>query len=242
MYPKVLLAPVELRRFPKLEGVLDLIYNPARTKLLLDAEALGIPAFGGLRMLAAQAVQASEFFQGKSPDRSCIDGIVRHLRRQMENIVLIGMAGCGKSTVGRLLAEQTGRKFVDADEEIEVLAGKPIPDIFAQDGEEVFRTWESQVLDRFGRESGLVLATGGGCVTKKRNYPLLRQNGTVVWLWRDPALLPTAGRPLSQKTSPRILHARRLPLYQQFADLTVENSGPVAETVSKIQTALEELP
>ena len=234
MYPNNLCAPVDVRDFPHLEGVLDLIYNPARTKLMMDAEALGIPAFGGLRMLAAQAVQASEFFRSTQLDRSIVEKIVGSLRFQMENIVLIGMAGCGKSTVGALLAQKTGRPFVDCDREIQRLAGKSIPELFADDGEAAFRAVETRVLEQLGKQSGLIIATGGGCVTQQRNYPLLHQNGTLVWLHRVPALLPTDGRPLSQKTDPQQLYRQRLPLYEAFSDCSVQNSGTPEETAERI--------
>ena len=157
------------------------------------------------------------------------------------NIVLIGMPGCGKSTIGKLLAEQTGKQFVDADEEIVKLAGKSIPEIFAQDGEEAFRAYETQVLDELGKKSGLVIATGGGCVTKDRNYPLLHQNSRILWLKRDAALLPTGGRPLSQKTNPAVLYEQRKPLYAAFADATVENDSTPEECAKRIIAALEEL-
>lgn len=234
MYPGNLQSPVEAEAFPRLECVLDLIYNPARTKLMLDAEALGIPAFNGLRMLAAQAVQASEFFHRTKIGPQKIDEIHRALRFQMENLILIGMAGCGKTTVGGLLAQKNGKVFVDSDAEIEAIAGKSIPAIFAEDGEESFRALETKVLAQLGKGSGQVIATGGGCVTRERNDRLLHQNGTVIWIRRDPALLPTGGRPLSQKTDPKVLYRQRLPLYEAFSDRTVENSGTPEEAAEAI--------
>jgi len=151
------------------------------------------------------------------------------------------MAGCGKSTVGKLLAEQTGKQFVDADEEIVKLAGKSIPEIFNHDGEDAFRAYETQVLAELGKRSGLVIATGGGCVTRDRNYPLLHQNSRIVWLQREVALLPTDGRPLSQKTNPAVLYEQRKPMYAAFADATVENDCTPAECVKRIIDALEEI-
>lgn len=242
MYPNTGVSPIDLALFPHLEGVLDVIYNPARTQLLLDAEKLGIPRENGLWMLVAQAKEAAEVFTGGKISDEVIEKIYRELSHQMKNIVLIGMPGCGKSTIGTLLAEKLGRPLADADEKIISLAGKSIPDIFAQDGEPTFRDWETKALTELGKQSGLVIATGGGCVTQKRNYPLLHQNGYLVWLERDCRVLPTDGRPLSQANDLGKMYAARKPLYEAFADIRVENTGTPEETAQKIQDALEELP
>ena len=239
MYPNTGAAPLDLTRFPHLEGVLDVIYNPARTQLLLDAETLGLPNANGLWMLVAQAKESAEYFLDKAIDDSVIETIYRKLSAQMQNIVLIGMPGCGKSTIGALLAERLHRKIVDADAEIIRLAGKTIPEIFAQDGEVVFRDWETKALAQLGKQSGLVIATGGGCVTKQRNYPLLHQNGSIFWLRRDISLLPTDGRPLSQRHSLSDMYETRRPLYEAFADFSVDNNGTAEETVRAILAHLE---
>lgn len=241
MYPNTGVSPIDLNRFPKLDGVLDVIYNPAKTQLLLDAESLGIPHENGLWMLVAQAKEASEYFTGKKLSDDMIARIHHKLSRQMKNIVLIGMPGCGKSTIGNLLARKLGRKFVDADEEIIQLAGKSIPEIFAQDGEDAFRQWESDALAHLGKQSGLVIATGGGCVTRQRNYPALHQNGSIVWLERDLSLLPTDGRPLSQSNRLEEMYAVRKPMYEAFADVRVANTGSPEDTVTEILSKLEEL-
>lgn len=241
MYPNTGVSPIDLRRFPALTGVLDVIYNPAKTQLLLDAEKLGIPHENGLWMLVAQAKEAAEYFTGKKLPDSCIEKIHGILSRQMKNVVLIGMPGCGKSTIGNLLARKLGRKFVDADEEIIQLAGKSIPEIFAQDGEEIFREWETMALEHLGKQSGLVIATGGGCVTRQRNYPALHQNGSIVWLERDLSLLPTDGRPLSQSNRLEEMYAVRKPLYEAFVDVRVANTGSPEDTVTEILSKLEEL-
>lgn len=240
MYPQTGVSPVNLKDFPNLEGVLDMIYNPARTQFLLEAEALGLPRENGLWMLVAQAKESAEYFGGKSLDDSLIESVYKKLSSQMQNIVLIGMPGCGKSTVGQALASSLGRTFVDADSEIVKLAGKTIPEIFAQDDEIVFRNYETQVLSELGKKSCLVIATGGGCVTKQRNYPLLHQNSTIFWLKRALDWLPTDGRPLSQSHKLTDLYTHRRPLYEAFADHIIDNNSSLEETVSAIIALLEE--
>lgn len=239
MYPDTGCTPVDLSLFPMLEGVLDVIYNPARTQLLLEAENRGLVAVNGLLMLVAQAKEAAEWFTGNSIPDEVISRIHKILSDQMKNIVLVGMPGCGKSTIGKLLSEKYGKSFVDADEEIIALAGKTIPDIFSQEGEAAFRELETRVLEKLGKQSGLVIATGGGCVTKKQNYPLLHQNATIIWLKRPLELLPKDGRPLSQAGNLAQMYAVREPLYHAFADISIENCGKPEETVSLIMKKLE---
>jgi shikimate dehydrogenase len=219
--------------------VLDVIYNPARTQLLMDAERRGLVTENGLWMLVAQAKESAQWFTGTGIDESVIGKIHGKLRRQMENIVLIGMPGCGKSTVGALLAQKLGRKFVDADTEIEKDAGCSIPEIFATKGEQHFRMLETRVLAKLGKESGLVIATGGGCVTKPENYPLLHRNGQIIWLQRSLEMLPTDGRPLSMSCNLTDIYATREPMYRSFADRVVSNDGTPEETLAAI-TAQEE--
>ena len=225
MFPHNGDTPLSLDSFPQLEGVLDLIYNPARTKLLLDAENRGLEALNGLYMLVAQAKESAEYFTGQAIANDIIDTIHDSLRCQMENIVLIGMPGCGKSTVGAILAEKTGRKLVDADAAIVEKAGCSIPVIFAQQGESGFRALETQVLEELGKCSGLIIATGGGCVTQERNYPLLHQNGQIFCLNRDVSRLATDGRPLSQNGQLEKMYAVRKPMYERFADHQIDNHG-----------------
>ena len=234
MYPHVGKSPVSLDKFPKLTGVLDVIYNPARTKLLLEAEARGLTAMNGLIMLVAQAKEAAEWFTGRAIPDSVIVDIHTALRKQMENIVLIGMPGSGKTTVGKHLAQKTGKIFVDADSVLETNAGRTIPEIFAEGGEALFRKLESETLAALGKQSGLVLATGGGCVTQLHNYPLIHQNGSIFCLNRDLSLLSTEGRPLSQTHSLSDMYRIRKPLYESFADYHIDNSGSADETVARI--------
>ena len=234
MYPNNGISPIDLAAFPACEGALDLIYNPARTAFLLQAEALGIPHENGLSMLAAQAKRASELFTGKSLPDEDVERSIRAVEHTLQNIVLIGMPGCGKSTLARLLGERLNRPVVELDRLIEETAGLSIPEIFAAQGESGFRVLETQALREAGRRSGAILSTGGGCVTRPENYPLLHQNGRIVWLRRDVSLLPTAGRPLSQARSPEVIYRERRPLYERFADRTVDNDGPIEKTLEQI--------
>ncbi len=238
MYPDTDAAPLSLADFPALTGAADIVYNPARTRLLQQAEALGIPCAGGLAMLVAQALRSSELFQGKALDAGLIPVIERKLEQSMRNIVLIGMPGSGKTTVGQALAAATGRTLADADALVEKRAEKPIPAVFAEGGEALFRRYETEALRELGKESGLILSTGGGCVTREENYPLLRQNGTVFWLRRDPDRLPREGRPLSEGADLRAMYAAREPLYRRFADHVIDNNGPVEDTVARILEVL----
>lgn len=237
-YPNTGESPISLDGFPALEGVLDIVYNPARTKLLLDAEAKGLVTMNGLWMLVAQAKESAEWFSGKKISDACIEEITRKLRIQMENIILVGMPGCGKSTIGRQLAGLLGKKFLDADAVLEETNNQKITDIIPHDGEDAFRAMETETLASLGKQSGLVIATGGGCVTKERNYPLLHQNGTIFFLQRDPDLLPTNGRPLSQRGKLREMFAIREPLYQRFADHIIDNNGTTEETITQIISCL----
>ena len=240
MYPDTGRSPLSLDGFPALEGVLDVVYNPARTRILLDAERRGLVAVNGLEMLVAQAKQSAEWFAGTKIDDAVIARIHHALRLQMENIFLIGMPGCGKTTVGQQLAQRLNKKFVDADEELEKRAGRPITEIIPRDGEAAFRTLETQTLEALGKQSGLVIATGGGCVTQMRNYDLLHQNGTIFWLTRALDKLPTDGRPLSQAGRLEQMYEIRRPMYRSFADAVISNGGALEDTLAEIQHKLEE--
>ena len=241
MYPNTGVSPIDLDAFPHLEAVLDVIYNPTSTQLLLDARKRGLIACNGMRMLVAQAKESAEWFLGHSLPDELIPSIYGKLRRNMENIILIGMPGSGKTTVGMLLAEKTGHTFVDADDEIVKAAGKSIPEIFAQDGEDAFRALETQVLCQLGKKPGQIIATGGGCVTRAENYDLLHQNGKVFCLERGLDQLATDGRPLSQTTNLEEMYRRRKPLYQHFSDYHVSNNGSAEETANAILTLWEEV-
>lgn len=239
MFPHVDATPLDLSFFPNLEGVLDLIYNPARTQLLLQAEQLGLVAENGLWMLVAQAKESAEWFTGCKIDDTAIEQVHKNLRQQMENIILVGMPGSGKSTIGKLLALKLGRQFIDADAEIVNTAKMSIPEIFASSGESVFREIETSVLKQLGSKSNLVIATGGGCVTRNENYPVLHRNGTIIWLKRDTDKLPVDGRPLSKTNTLEQMYTIRQPLYEFFSDFSVDNNGSIQETTTKIIKMLD---
>lgn len=239
MYPNNGMQALNLQRFQNLEAVLDVIYNPARTALLLQAEKLGIPCEGGLRMLVAQGVRASEIFLGKLHPASALEEILHRLQIEMRNIILIGMPGSGKSTIAQMLSEKMNRTVVELDKEVEKKSGKSIPDIFSEQGEEGFRRLETQVIEEFGKRSGLILSTGGGCVTREENYPFLHQNGVIVRITRDLSKLARDGRPLSQNADLDEMASARDPFYSRFADITVSNDGEPQETVMAIMEALK---
>ena len=238
MYPNTDVSPINIFEFPALEGVLDVIYNPTNTMLLQLAQESGVYGMSGLWMLVAQAREASEWFQNATIPEERLAEIYRTVKPQMENIVLIGMPGCGKTTVGKALAEKLGRKFVDADAEIAKKANMSIPEIFAKEGEEGFRSREIKVLSELGKQSGLVIATGGGCVTQAVNHSNLHQNGRIFWLKRQISQLPTDGRPLSQKGNLEEMYRIRKPQYEKFADVIIENET-VEKTVQQIMEAIQ---
>ncbi len=239
MYPNTGRAPVDLERFPRLEWVFDLIYNPARTQLLLDADRLGIPATGGLSMLVAQAWEASQCFTEADIPTAVIPKIAKDLQKHMENLVLVGMPGCGKTTLGRLAAQKMGRPFADADHYIEEQAGMSIPEIFDRFGEAHFRRLETQALEELGKQSGLVISCGGGTVTQPQNYPLLRQNGCIFWVQRDISALATQGRPLSKNLQE--MYHQRLSYYEAFSDGCIINDSEPEAGAEKIIALWEEL-
>ena len=234
MYPNNLQSPLSLDGFTQLSGVLDIVYNPQKTQLILDAEQRGIPAFSGLTMLVAQAKRAAELFLNTNIDDRKNDEIYETLSRQMKNIVLVGMPGCGKSTVGKALAKRLSRPFFDADQEIVKRAGKSIPEIFQTEGEAGFRKIETEVLFDLCRQSGAVIATGGGAVTVPQNHDILRQNSLVVFLNRDIAVLPTNGRPLSEQNDLHEMFRQRLPLYRAVCDYEVDGNSEIQTVTDRV--------
>lgn len=239
MYPNNGKAAVDLTQFPKLSGVLDVVYNPARTALLLQAEKLCIPCAGGLYMLVSQAKRSCELFTGKSIPDSEIDRIERVLSHRMQNIVIIGMPGSGKTAVSTMLAERLGRKIFDTDTIVSEKAGMTIPEIFAAQGEAGFRKLETEATAEVGKLSGNIISTGGGVVTVADNYELLHQNGVIVWIERDTNKLARDGRPISLSSDLNELYAARLPLYEHFADIKSDNNGDINDTVNAIMEMIK---
>lgn len=233
MYPNVGQCMLDPTAFPALEAVLDVIYNPFRTELLLRAEEHGIKTAGGFEMLVAQAVYAAQHFTGRF---YAVDSVIptasRRLQHQLANISLIGMPGCGKSTVGAALAKRLNKTFVDLDEEIERRTGNNIPDIFAHEGEDAFRRYEAEILADIAKGTGQVIACGGGVIKTPANVHAMRQNGCVLWVQRPLGKLATSGRPLSQGGAAlKQLQAERTPLYRAASHAVLDNSGPLANTV-----------
>ncbi|MCI8610800.1 MAG: shikimate kinase [Clostridiales bacterium] len=235
MYPDNGAAAVDLTCLPGLHGVADIIYNPEKTALMLQAQSLGIPAVGGLSMLVAQAKFSADIFLGKKQKDAVIEKVRQKISGQMKNIVLIGMPGCGKSIIGKRLAAILGREWIDIDTEIVKAAGKTIPEIFQQDGEDAFRTLETQCVAQAGKKSGCVISTGGGVVTRPENKDLLRQNGTIVYIWREMTETyreqlglgkkGAQNRPLLAQHSPKELEQQRRPLYLAWSDVKILNIG-----------------
>ncbi len=242
MYPENGSRLVDLGLFPKLEAVFDMIYNPARTMLLLDAQDRGIPACNGLWMLVAQAWESACWFTGQPIPKERILWAYRALRGRMENMILIGMPGCGKSTVGKALAAQMQRPFVDVDAYIEAQANKTVPEIFREFGESYFRALETQALESLCKESGLVIASGGGAVTQLHNHHLLRQNGRVFYLHRSLEALAREGRPLSAAENLEEMFKNRREYYEKARDFTVDNCGKIQDTVQQICKLWEGMP
>lgn len=232
MFPKQDGRPIDISAFPKLEGVIDAIYNPLRTNLILDAQERGIPAEGGLYMLSAQAVHASAVFRDIPLDESLVDKAFKSVKNDKQSIVLIGMPSSGKTTVGRILAEKCGKQLADTDEYIVRKIGMPISDFFAKHGEAEFRKIEKETVAELSATGGRIIATGGGAVLDAENVRALKQNGVLVFLDRRPEnLIATDDRPLaSRRSALEKLYAERYDIYCAAAELHIDaNTTPEAE-------------
>ena len=244
MYPNVGVCHLDVAAMPGLEAVLDVVYNPDKTELILRAEEAGVPvAVGGLEMLVAQAVYAAEYFLDRKFDDAPaeIRAITAQLRKEQLNVALIGMPSCGKTTIGRALADRLGKRFVDLDEEIVRAAGRSIPDLFAAEGEDGFRAREAEQTASFAREGRQVLSCGGGVVKRPENLRALRQNGVVLFIDRPlDALTVGGGRPLSTSAEAlKTMEAQRRPLYLAAADVVIPNETTVADAVTAALEALD---
>ncbi len=242
MFPKDDEAPIDLSDFPLLKGVADVIYNPLRTNLVQSAKSRNIPSEGGLYMLCAQAVYASAVFRNIPVDSSLIDMAYNMVKGEKENVVLIGMPSSGKSCVGKLVAEKTGKTFLDTDELITERAGQKIADYIAENGEEPFRKLEREVISGLSQKSGCVIATGGGAVLSWENVQLLRRNGRLVFLDRSlEKLTPTSDRPLSSDSEKlKKLYETRYPIYRAAADICLEADGTPSEVASDVLKELKQ--
>ncbi|MBQ6373045.1 MAG: hypothetical protein IJJ45_01015 [Clostridia bacterium] len=241
MYPDTGVAAADISRLPDLAGVLDVVYNPAKTALILDAEARALPCSGGLYMLVGQARAAAELFTGQKIPGSEADRVYGLLRRDMLNLVLVGMPGSGKTSIGQALAERMGRPFVDCDEAIAQRAGMSIPELFASSGETAFRALEARVIAEVCREKGLVIATGGGAVISDGNVRAMRQNGIVLQLARRLDALPLDGRPLSRsRETLEAMWQVRAPLYRAASDATIDNDAAPEDAVRAAEEAFYE--
>ena len=235
MYPNINEAPLSLAKFSKLSGVVDVIYNPLRTRLICEAESLNIPCTGGLTMLVAQAAFADKYFRNILHSGKRIVDIACNVENTLKNIVLMGMPGWGKSTAGKILAKQIRREFLDIDKLIVEREGKQIPDIFAEQGEAYFRDVESEVIKEAAKKGGVVIALGGGAVLREENRIAMHQNGVALYIKRDLDKLAKGGRPLSQgENAIEKLFAERRHIYEGFADFTIEPCQSVEECVKTI--------
>lgn len=242
MFPNNYAAPIELEKFTKAEAVFDVIFNPLKTRLLLDAHHNGIPYFNGLRMLVAQAKAGCELFSGMPVDDGEIERIHDLISEKTQNVTLVGMPGCGKTSIGRYIAEKLGKSFVDTDEEICALGRTPA-EMIMNDGEDSFRKIENEIVKKCGQKSGFVIATGGGVVTRLENYDPLFQNGIIIFIDRDVSLLATKGRPLSSGGVDTLkkLYSERLPLYERFSHFKIDGNYDIKVVGDRIIALLEEL-
>lgn len=238
MYPDEGVCLVDLDIFPYCQGVLDLIYNPARTKLLLEAQRRRIPYINGLWMLISQAKASSELFTGQKIPGNVTEKIYKTLSMGMQNVILIGMPGCGKTTIGRALSGYLKREFYDSDDEFEKTYGISAGECIKSMGEKKFRGMETAVLRKLCMKRGAVIATGGGVVTVRENKDIMLANGVVIWLERDIKLLPTLGRPLSRGDGLDLMYEVRSPLYTDFADYEASNDKGISEVALSIKGKL----
>ncbi len=235
MYPSNGAAPSNLDIFPKLEGVLDAIYNPLKTALIMQAEERGIKCSGGLAMLVAQAKAARDLYLANSAPEALTESIIKEIEGEKRNIVLIGMPSCGKSSLGAMLSKRLNKPFIDTDSEVEKRAGRRIPEIFATDGEEYFRVMEAETVALCGKKLGQIIATGGGTVMNSKSVAALRQNGIIIYVDRSTDKLITCGRPLStDKDQIERLYKSRVDTYNRISDYTVDSNGSLEDCLNQI--------
>lgn len=235
MYPNNYECLIDLSHFEKLKGVVDVVYNPKITMLLYQAKKLGVKYTNGFSMLVAQAKYAAEHFTGQKIKDDVIEKVITELEKETTNVVLIGMPGCGKTTVGERLAKELNLEFIDIDQEIVRREGVDIPTIFTEKGEEYFREKESEVIKDIGKLNGKVISTGGGAVKREENYFPLKQNGIIFWIDRSIEKLSQEGRPLSKDLATvKKLYSERKELYKNFADYKIDNDKEIELAVKGV--------
>ncbi len=240
MFPNTHTCAVDIKEFPNVEAVFDAVYNPLCSKLVLDSKERGLIASGGLYMLVAQAAYAVEHFIGKKLDLSRVEDVYKELYKDKMNIVLVGMAGCGKTTIGKLLAENSGKKFIDTDDLIVEKENRDIPAIFKEKGEEYFREVEKEVVREISKQNGLVIATGGGVPLNNENIIALKGNGDIYFIDRPlDDIMPTEDRPLSSNREDlEKRYNERYDIYTKCADCVIDGSGTVDEVLKRIEAKL----
>ena len=238
MYPHNGESVIDLLRFPNCRAVVDLIYNPVRTALLLQAEELNIPYANGMVMLAAQAIRSSEIFTGKKAPDGALERAIDLVKSKTMNIVLIGMPGCGKSAVAEALGKALGREVLDTDAYIETHTGFTPEQLITMQGESAFRTHETEAVRELGSAFGAIVATGGGAVLHEENYAPLHQNGVIFWLRRDLDKLERDGRPLSRAGNLNAMYEMREKRYLRFADYIIDNNRSLEDTVEDIRKVI----
>ncbi|MBR2388695.1 MAG: shikimate kinase [Clostridia bacterium] len=234
MFPNNEAKLIDLRQFNACIGIVDIIYNPQKTALLLEAESLGIKYCGGLSMLVAQAKKAAEIFTDRSIDDTEIERIEKTISYDMTNIVLIGMPSSGKTTIGKIISEKTNKPFFDSDEEFEKCFSVTPAEAIDKLGVDKFRKMEHSVVKELGKKSGCVISTGGGIVTRKENYAPLHQNGVIFFVERDLKKLTSTNRPISKSVGIEKLYSERLPLYIDFSDRRIYNNSTAENAANEI--------
>ena len=235
-YPNITDYPINAKTFTNLKAVIDLIYNPLNTELVLSAKEMGVKASGGLYMLVAQAIYAYSYFFDTTFEQKSIDKIYGELLKEKQNVVLTGMPSCGKSTIGKALAKKLASEFIDTDEEITKKYGKTPKDIILSYGEEKFRELESEIISELSKKTGLIIATGGGAVLRDENVKNLKRNGKIFYLEKDVnSLITSDDRPLtSSKEDLLKIYEKRKDIYILSADEIIDANGEIEQIIGKI--------
>ncbi len=234
MYPNNYACPIDITKFNNIEAVIDVVYNPLKTELVQNAESIGIKSGSGLSMLVAQAVYSAELFTGRFIHKSIIDKIENEIRKNLTNIVFIGMPGCGKTTLSKIVSRELKRKYVDIDRLIVNSENRTIPNIFKTDGESFFRSLETKTIKKVSKKTGIVIATGGGAVKNPENIKALKSNGLIFYVDRDVSELSTKGRPLSTSAEEvQKLYEERSQLYNLYMDYYIKNDSKT-DSIEKV--------